>query len=461
MDPGSLLAIFLSYIIIFFLGFYYLSTLGLIPLGLSSIRLEKKRVLKGGTKELPAITILIPAFNESRVIVRTIRSALTQKYPAVEILVLNDGSTDATFEILSKEFNLGPESLIYHEKISTRPVLSAYRSLLFPNLRVINKVQGGKADALNTGFNLAVHDLVCILDADVVLDPYALLYLVQPMLGREGTSTAVVGGNVRILQGNLISDGKVKELKTPERFFYLFQVLEYIRSFSLFRLGWSRLNALPVISGAFGLCRKKEVIRLGGYQRLSLGEDMEFILRVHEHATRHRKPYSIIQLALPQCYTGAPADLRDLRNQRIRWHLGLLSSLRVYNHLIGRPSYKALGLISLPYLLLFEVLAPFFEIMGYGLLLGVCSAGFLSGDFLALFLLTIIGGGVLGNVGSLMAEVWFMGLFRKRIDLIRLLLAGILEPFGYHQINQWWKIQATWIFFRRIHASSTWISPGR
>ncbi|MBF0566795.1 MAG: glycosyltransferase [Nitrospirae bacterium] len=445
---------------ILFAGYYVINVL-LMLAGIVAIKGELGTRPETSASRLLPITVIIPAYNEEDTIVSTIRVLAAQKYPFLDIIVVNDGSGDGTLRELVRAFSLVQETVRFRQYITTAGIRGCYRSAAMPSLQVIDKDNGGKADAINAGLNLAGSELVCILDADVIPEKHAMLYMVQPFVQKPGENVLVTGGNVRIHHGSSVPMGTIEYLSTPKKWIYLLQILEYIRSFSLFRLGWSAINSVPLVSGAAGMFRRVELLRLGGFQKFSKGEDMEIIMRLHEYYLRANKPYRIIQLVRPVIFTGAPSSIKELAGQRKRWQVGLLSTLRVYKHLIFNRKFKAIGILVLPYFLIFEALSPFIE-MGSYLALGLASmAKLMSFEYWLVFIFTIIGGGALNNLCAIVSESHYLRLYTRRIDLVKLMAIGVLEPFGYHQLNQLWKIQATFTYLSKTHLKSTWQPPKR
>jgi cellulose synthase/poly-beta-1,6-N-acetylglucosamine synthase-like glycosyltransferase len=340
-----------------FFCIYYSINIFLIFSAVLSIEKELKQPDSSDLNSFPHVTIIIPAYNEELDIIRTIRTILLQNYPKYSLVVVNDGSKDETLNKLIQEFQLEQTPLKYKDYIKTKTIAAMYHNPLYSRLIVLDKANGGKSDAINAGLNVATEsEYVCVIDADVNLERNALYYVVQPIVNNRGDNVVATGGNIRIGIGSDIPNGEVRKLATPGSLLILLQILEYVRSFSLFRLGWNSSNAVPLLSGAFGVFKRKEVISSGGYQKFSKGEDMEITLRLHERYLSKNERYRIVQLVRPLCFTGAPSTIKELAGQRTRWQVGLLSGLKVYSHMFFRPRYGVLGMVSLPYLLVFEAI---------------------------------------------------------------------------------------------------------
>jgi cellulose synthase/poly-beta-1,6-N-acetylglucosamine synthase-like glycosyltransferase len=206
----------------------------------------------------PPITLIAPAYNEEATCVESVRSLLTLEYPEYEILVVNDGSVDSTIERLTEAFNLQPASRVLTAELESAEVRQVLRSRRHPNLWVIDKENGGKADALNAGLNHCQTPLFCAMDADSLIEPEALIRIVRPFL--EDADTVAAGGVLRIANGCVVKQGRVIDVRLPKNFLAQLQVLEYLRAFLSGRMGWDALDATLVISGAFGIFKRSVVL---------------------------------------------------------------------------------------------------------------------------------------------------------------------------------------------------------
>jgi cellulose synthase/poly-beta-1,6-N-acetylglucosamine synthase-like glycosyltransferase len=251
------------------------------------------------------VSIVVPAYNEELTIVESIRALLALDYQSREVVIVNDGSTDGTLPLVQRTFQLVPAPLAFVQPLSSEEVRGIYRSISEPELVVVDKVNGGcKADAANAGINAASGVLVLLIDADTVLEADALSRAVLPFL--EDPATVAVGGNVGIANGCRIEQGRIADIKLSRNWLARFQVVEYMRSFLLFRLACASQNAVVLISGAFGLFRREAVIAVGGYDRTAIGEDMDLTIRLQRHFRERREPVRIAFDPNPLCWTQRP-----------------------------------------------------------------------------------------------------------------------------------------------------------
>ena len=386
----------------------------------------------------PAISLLVPAFNEETGISASIRSMLQLSYSEFEIIVINDGSRDKTMDVLQRAFSLQPFPEAVDARLATQPIRGVYRSTTHSNLRVIDKDNGGKADSLNAGINLARHPLFCGVDADSILERDSLQRVVRPFL--RDWRVVATGGTVRVANGCEIQDGFLTNVKLPRNPWALFQVVEYLRAFLFGRLGWSQLNAMLIISGAFGLFKTSVVVAAGGYRPKTIGEDMELVVRMHRMLRDQGVDYRVEFVPEPVCWTEAPEDMKTLRNQRIRWQRGLSESLSgnwglMFNRRGGPP-----GWLAFPFMVAFEWLGPVIELGGYLFMLFAWLGGLVSWDAFAVFLFVAIGLGILLSASGLLLEEMAFHLYPRMSDLALLALVVVAENFGYRQLNSWWRL---------------------
>ncbi len=428
-------------------GFYLL----LYAVSFVAITDYARREIYSGLPELftssyaPPVSIIVPAYNEEATIVASVRSFLALQYPLFEIVVVNDGSKDRTIEVLREEFDLLESDWPVRIQLETQPIWAVYASQT-ERLILIDKENGGKADALNAGICAANYPFVCCIDADIVLDEDALLRVARPMI--ESSHVVAVGGIVRVANGCEVESGRVVKIRTPRNIWANFQIVEYLRAFLAGRTGWSVLNAMLIISGAFGMFRRQDFIEAGGYAHDTVGEDMEVVTRMHRNLKEKGEPYRISFVPDPVAWTEVPATLRVLRRQRDRWHRGLMDTLFRHRKMLLNPRYGTVGLLAMPYFFLFEFLGPVIEILGYVAVPLSLWLGYLDVEFAVAFFLVAVGLGALLSVAAILLEELRLNRYPRWLDVLKLTLYGVLENFGYRQLNTVWRAWAIVSFLR-------------
>lgn len=391
----------------------------------------------------PPMSIILPAFNEEACIVASVDALRLVEYGELEIVVVDDGSTDGMLDRLTEAYDLVRSRVPLRKELPCRPVHAVYASRRLPNLIVVSKENGGcKADATNAGVNVARFPLVCITDADAILEKDALLRAVRPFLERP-RETVAVGGTVRIVNGCSVNDGRVTRLGAPRHPLAALQVVEYMRAFIASRTAWSRLGGLFLISGAFGVFRKDALVEVGGFNPEAIGEDMELVLRMHRTFRARRRRFRIVFVPDPVVWTEAPERLKDLHSQRRRWHNGLLQCLWWNRGMVLRPSQGTVGMLGLPYLWLFEAGGAVIEVVGYVVVLVSALLGKVNVEFLVLFVLLAMAYGVALSVTALVMDEARSLRTQSVGDIAWLLLWTVLENFGYRQLLAVWRFTTT------------------
>jgi len=389
----------------------------------------------------PAVSVLIPAFNEERTIVESVRSVLALRYPELEVIVVDDGSSDATFTVLEDAFDLVAVPRAIPQDLPTR---GAVHSVHCPRdggpLVVIRKENAKRcADALNVALNAARSPLVCMVDADSVIEPEALLHVVRPFV-EQPESVVAAGGVIRHSNGLRLRRGSVESVSTPPGLLAVAQAVEYLRAFLFGRVGWTWLNGVLIISGAFAVFRRDLVLKVGGMNADSLGQDAELVAALHLALRRERVDYRMVIVPQPVCWTEVPGSWRDLGGQRRRWAQGLVQVLWRYRSAFGRPRFGRFGLLILPYHLLFELLGPVVEVLGLPVIVAASALGLLDGEFALLAFALSVGFGVmLSLVAVLLDEVTFHRYERWR-DLGLLMLAALFESTCLRWVHSVWRV---------------------
>ncbi|WP_172197910.1 glycosyltransferase family 2 protein [Saccharibacillus qingshengii] len=397
------------------------------------------------TELVPPLSIIVPAYNEEINIVGSVRSLLSINYKQFEIVVVNDGSKDRTVPIMLEEFNMTevkgrvPFSGLKKE---TKPIRAVYRSLRHPNLVLVDKENGGKADALNVGINVCRYPYFVSLDGDTVLDADAFIKVVKPIMdARPGEEIVATGGSVGIANGSEVDSGYLSSasVRLSNKPLVVMQVVEYLRAFLMGRIGLSRYNMLLLVSGAFGVFKKSWVVEVGGYETGTIGEDMELTVRLHEHIRRKNSKARIVYVPEPVCWTEAPESLTILKRQRTRWHRGLYESLRAHKKMIFNPRYGRVGMISMPFFLFVELLGPLVELFGYFTVVSGFFLDRINVEISLVLALVMLLFGSLMSTMSVLFEEWRFHNYNRISDTFRLFFYALSESFWYRPIMTWWR----------------------
>lgn len=389
------------------------------------------------------VTVIVPAYNEAAVISQSLMSLLNLHYPEFEIVVISDGSSDNTMEVLKRDFNLRPYTRPLRMQIKHAPIRDILVSADYPHLIVVDKENGGKADAINAGINVSSYPLFCSIDADSLLEPDSLIKASKLFI--EDDELIATGGIVRVMNGCTVKDGAVTEIAMPHKTLEAIQVLEYTRAFLSGRTGWNMLESLLIISGAFGVFRKDIVTAVNGYRK-TVGEDMDLVMRLHRHCMDNKIPYKILFVPDPVCWTQVPFELGMLRKQRNRWHRGLLDSLITNRAMILNPKYGKVSLLGVSYFTFVEVLGPIIELMGYISIPILYFAGLLNVRFLILLVIVAVLWGISINIAAIFLDTFNYRRYKKESDILRLCLISVVEFFGYRQLTLYERMRACFSF---------------
>lgn len=433
-----------NYVVLFYfliLNFFYLTTTILAYFALRKYARRMQAVdlnaliLKAG---VPPVTLLAPAYNEEATCVEATKALLSLNYPEYEVLVINDGSKDRTREVLIEAFDMERAERAPLANLKSAAVRGIYRSKYQPNLWLIDKENGGKADALNGGVNFCRTPLFCAMDADTLLERDALIRVVRPFL--EDASTLAAGGIIRIVNDCTIRSGAVEQIRLPRNLLAKYQVLEYLRAFLGGRMGWSAMNATLIISGAFGLFKRSAVVAVGGYATDTVGEDMELVVKLHRHHRENKIPYNITFVPDPVAWTECPESTKILGRQRDRWQRGLFEVLTRHKVMFFNPRYGRIGMVAFPYFYVLEMLGPAIELPGYFMFLLAIFLGTISTSYTVAFLTAAIIFGIALSIFSVALEELTFRRYPRFRDLFTLFVLAIIENIGYRQLTIYWRI---------------------
>ena len=384
----------------------------------------------------PTLSVIAPAFNESRTIIDNIRTLLSLYYNNYEVIVVNDGSSDDSLEKMISVYELEKVNYYFDYRLPCKRIRGVYKSQnrSFKKLTVIDKVNGGKADSLNAGLNVCKNDLVVSIDADSIMEPDALLKMVKPFMEAKEKKVIGAGGVIRIANSCEISGGRINKIHLPKKFLPRAQVMEYTRAFLMGRMAWSELDGLLLISGALGMFDREIVIQAGGYRTDTVGEDMELVVRIRRYMVDHGMQYDVVYIPDPLCWTEVPSSIKVLARQRSRWTRGTLETLITHRKLFFNRKYGKLGMLGYPYWLMFEYLAPIVEFLGILWFILLVIAGRLNWPFFLLLLGFVYFFAVSLSIWSVLFEEITFHKYEKRRDVLKLIGTAFLEPLFYHPI---------------------------
>ncbi|RPA60919.1 glycosyltransferase family 2 protein [Aerococcus agrisoli] len=401
---------------------------------------------------LKPVSIIVPAYNESSGILSSVHSLLNLNYAMVEIIVVNDGSKDDTQEKMIKEFDMIPIFEAVRLQIPSKEILQIFQSRLHPHLYLIEKVNGGKADALNAGINLSHYPYVCSIDGDSILHRDALIHVMEPVVASNGQVVAA-GGTIRTANEMRVELGAFEEPESYSSPLVLIQSIEYVRSFLIGRIALSQFNLLLIISGAFSIFDKQWVVDAGGYSTDMIGEDMELVVKIHKLIKDRKSDKKIISVPDPICYTEAPQSLSILRRQRRRWHQGLLASLIKHIDMLFNPKYGAIGMISMPYYWIVEAIGPVIEMFSIVFIIVSFFYGNIYVEVAVLLAVLFLIYSAIYTIGALMLDSITTQTYISTSGLFRMVIISLTEFFWYRPLNVFWRLEG---IYNTIRGNTEW-----
>lgn len=446
--------------------FIYATTLLLsyFLIGLASVGESKKYLHKNeftdfrllaSSPHAPSVSILAPAYNEGATITENVRSLLSLYYSNVEVVIINDGSKDDCLQKLIDGYDLVKIPYHVQYRIPTKEVRGVYKSrkAVYKKLVVIDKVNGGKADALNVGINISCNEYIVCIDVDCILEEDSLLKMMKPFLEETDKRVIASGGVVRIANSCVVKDGRLEKIFLPRNYWARMQSLEYIRAFIIGRMAWARINGLLLISGAFGAFDKEIAILAGGYDHKTVGEDMELVVRMRRYMEEKELPYQVTYIPDPLCWTEAPTTAKILGRQRNRWTRGTIETLSIHKTMFLNPRYNVMGMLSYPFWFFFEMMAPLVEFFGMLIFLIMAIFGLINWQAFVALLVFIVTFGYLYSAFAAYMEVMTFNMYRRRTEMIKLLLTALTEPFYFHPFVVWSAIRG---FIDIIRKKNSW-----
>jgi cellulose synthase/poly-beta-1,6-N-acetylglucosamine synthase-like glycosyltransferase len=444
------IAIYMMVVIIFYSSILFISAFAL----RKEFQLDRKQTYEDYLSEYNSkpISIIVPAYNEEVGIIQSVRSLLSINYPTYEIIVVNDGSKDQTLEVMISHYDMVEIHKVIRKQIETKPIKRIFQSRLLPYLYLVDKDNGGKADALNVGLNFSHFPYVCSLDGDSVLESDAFLKVMKPIID-SNEEVIASGGSIRIANGCEIENGTIRNIGLSNNPLVIMQIIEYLRAFLMGRVGLSKHNLLLIISGAFGVFSKHWVLQAGGYKTDTVGEDMELVVRIHRLLKERKIDKKIVYVPDPVCWTEVPESIVYLRRQRSRWHRGLFESLWTHRKLTFNPKYGSIGFISFPYFWIVEFLGPVVELSGY---LFIVFSLFFGGVYIEFAILIFFLSCLYGSFFSMAAvllEEWSLRRYPRIGQIVKLFLYSLSETLWYRPLTLFWRCEGIW---QTIKGETSW-----
>lgn len=372
------------------------------------------------------ISILVPAYNEEVTVVDTIKSLLDLDYTNYEIIVIDDGSKDRTADKIIEYFGMKEVNKKIDSLLETSKIKKIYETYEYKvNITLVIKENGGKADALNVGINVSNYAYFICMDADSFLQKDSLTNIVRPVL--EDDMTVAVGGMVRISNDLTFKDGYPVDCHLPRNLLVCMQILEYDRTFLGSRIMFDIFNGSLIISGAFGLFQKETVVACGGYDRNTMGEDMELVVKLHVFCRSNLHPYKIKYASDAICWSQAPSNLKDLSKQRRRWYLGLFQSMTKHHQLFLNPRYGVISFVSYLYFLIYELFSPFIELGGILFTIIFYITKLVNVKYMIYFYFIYSLFGALLSVVSFLARIYVNNTKISFWDIIKVLVLCLIE----------------------------------
>jgi poly-beta-1,6-N-acetyl-D-glucosamine synthase len=411
-------------------------------------------------EKVPSVSVIAPAYNEEKSIVDNIKCLTSLQYQDYDVVIVNDGSTDGTLSQMIKHFDLVEVTRAFDAKLYTQPILAVYQSRnpALNHLTVIDKENGGKADALNAAINVSSKDLFLAIDVDCIIEPDAIQRMVKPFIDEDNKRAVIAsGGVIRIVNSCEIEGGNVSKVNFPKNFWAKFQVLEYFRAFTLGRMAWSKLNGLLIISGAFGLFDRKRVVNVGGYDRNSVGEDLELVLRLRRYMHEvEKKKYRVAFIPDPLCWTEVPETFDSLFTQRNRWTRGAIGTIIKHRRMFLNPKYGLIGMVSFPNWVFFEWLGPIVQAVGLVYFAFLAIFGLVDYNVFLTLLVFVFTFSTMYSMFAVLFEVYAFNKYKGIGFFLQSFMVIFLEMIIFQPLNMFFSLSGHLDYYFRKKTKNKW-----
>ena len=430
----------LFYIMMFIFIYYLVLTIGYTLLLFASFPDTYKNFKLGkytnldkliNQKGLVPVTVITPFYNDKDNLLNSVQSALNSNYTNIEIILVNDGSTDDSLSMLKDYFKLYEVPPVIKQTFETAPILARYQSRNYPNVTVLDKEHAGSADAVNAGLNACDTPLYITLDSDTVIEPDSISHAMFAMLSEK--HCIAVGGSVYVQNACRIEQGKIIEKRLPYDFVSAHQTSEYLRAFLYGRAGWNKLGGTLCYSGAFTMYETQAVRDAVGYEKDNFSYDVEIIMKLHHYMSKHKFPYKIYYTVNALAWTLVPSTLKRYWIQRNHWQRGMLGSTFKYIGMFFNPTFKSFGFINYPYYVIYEVFGSIVEFISYVSVFVLWYFGWLNNYALFLFFVLAWGYSAYLTMACILLNTITFNTYSRFIDTLNMLSLSVVEMIGFRQ----------------------------
>lgn len=380
----------------------------------------------------PAVSVIVAVRDRAGTVADTVRTLLDQRYPSVEVVVVNDGSTDGTLDALVGGFGLRPARRTLRARVPRRRVRGVWSSPARPDLVVLDVLRGGRSRALDAGLAYARHPLVLALDGDTRLERDALLQLALPFY--EDASVLAVAGVARPSNGCVMRDGAVVSARRAPGAVARGRAVESLRSMLAGRLGWHLLDSLFLVAGAPVLFSRDAVVAAGGWRPDLAAGDADLVMRLQRRAARRGRRMAVRLAAQAVAWRPVAETARGAFAEAAAEQRALAEALWLNRELLFNARFTFHHGFAFLVQAGTELLGPPVELAATALAIALVAFGRLEVPFAVVFVAILVVGGTLSSLLGLGLERVACRRFRRRQDVEGVALDALLENFGHRQL---------------------------